>query len=49
MPIALITGCSTGIGFATAAPMARSGYEAFAGMRNPAASPELANLAATEI
>lgn len=42
MSIALITGCSTGIGFATAVAMARAGHEVFAAMRNPGASPELA-------
>jgi NAD(P)-dependent dehydrogenase (short-subunit alcohol dehydrogenase family) len=46
--IALITGCSTGIGFATAVAMARAGYEVFAAMRNPDGSPELAQLAAAE-
>ena len=48
MSIALVTGCSTGIGFATAVAMARAGHEVFAGMRNPSGSPELAQLAATE-
>jgi len=48
VPIALITGCSTGIGFATAVAMARAGHEVFAGMRNPTAAPELADLAASE-
>ena len=48
MSIALVTGCSTGIGFATAAALARAGHEVFAGMRNPGGSPELAQLAATE-
>jgi NAD(P)-dependent dehydrogenase (short-subunit alcohol dehydrogenase family) len=46
--IALITGCSTGIGFATALAIARAGHEVFAGMRNPAGAPELAQLAAAE-
>jgi len=44
MSIALITGCSTGIGFATAVAMARTGHEVFAAMRNPAAASELAQL-----
>ena len=48
MSIALITGCSTGIGFATAVAMARAGHEIFAGMRNPGVSPELSELAAAE-
>ena len=48
MPVALITGCSTGIGFETAAAMARAGYEVFATMRNPGAAPDLAALAAKE-
>lgn len=48
MSIALITGCSTGIGFATATAMARAGHQVFATMRNPAAAPELAALAAEE-
>ena len=33
--MALITGCSTGIGFSTAAAMARAGHEVVAAMRNP--------------
>jgi NAD(P)-dependent dehydrogenase (short-subunit alcohol dehydrogenase family) len=48
MSIALVTGCSTGIGFATAVALARVGHEVFAGMRNPTKSPELAELAAKE-
>jgi len=46
--IALITGCSTGIGFATAVAMARAGHEVVAAMRNPDGAPELAELAAGE-
>jgi NAD(P)-dependent dehydrogenase (short-subunit alcohol dehydrogenase family) len=45
MAIILITGCSTGIGFATAEVLARSGHTVFATMRNPQRSPELAQLA----
>jgi NAD(P)-dependent dehydrogenase (short-subunit alcohol dehydrogenase family) len=48
MSIALVTGCSTGIGFATAVAMARSGHRVFATMRSPKGSPELGTLAATE-
>lgn len=48
MSIALITGCSTGIGFATAVAMARAGHEVVAAMRNPDGAPELAELAAGE-
>jgi NAD(P)-dependent dehydrogenase (short-subunit alcohol dehydrogenase family) len=44
----LITGCSTGIGFETAAHLARNGYNVIATMRNPARSPELENLAEKE-
>lgn len=36
MPIALITGTSTGIGLETSVHLARNGYRVFAGMRNPA-------------
>jgi len=45
MSTILITGCSTGIGFATAELMARSGHTVFATMRNPKNAPELAQLA----
>jgi len=45
LPVALITGASTGIGFATAEAMARAGFDVFAAMRNPGAAPELAELA----
>ncbi len=44
----LITGCSTGIGFETAAHLARNGYQVIATMRNPARSPELGKLAEKE-
>ena len=48
MSIALITGCSTGIGFATTVTMARAGYEVIAAMRNPEGAPELAELATAQ-
>lgn len=34
MPVALVTGCSSGIGLATALHFARRGYDVFAGVRN---------------
>ena len=46
--IVLVTGCSTGIGFAIAESMARSGHNVYAGMRNPKNSPALAELAHRE-
>jgi NAD(P)-dependent dehydrogenase (short-subunit alcohol dehydrogenase family) len=48
MASVLITGSSKGIGFETALAFARSGHTVFATMRNPAASPELAEIAASE-
>lgn len=48
MSVAVVTGCSTGIGFATAAALARLGHEVIAGMRNPSGAPELAQLATAE-
>jgi NAD(P)-dependent dehydrogenase (short-subunit alcohol dehydrogenase family) len=48
MPSVLITGTSKGIGFETALAFARGGYKVFAGMRDPAKSPELAQIAARE-
>lgn len=45
MSTILITGCSTGLGFATAELMARSGHTVYATMRTPQKSPELAQLA----
>lgn len=45
MSTILITGCSTGIGFATAEHMARNGHTVYATMRNPQRAPELAELA----
>ena len=46
MSIVLITGCSTGIGFATAISLAQAEHKVFAAMRNPSSSPELAARAA---
>ncbi len=45
MSTILITGCSTGIGFATAELMTRNGHTVYATMRNPQRAPELAQLA----
>jgi NAD(P)-dependent dehydrogenase (short-subunit alcohol dehydrogenase family) len=44
----LITGTSKGIGFETALAFARAGHTVFATMRNPARSPQLAEIAAKE-
>jgi NAD(P)-dependent dehydrogenase (short-subunit alcohol dehydrogenase family) len=43
-----ITGCSTGIGFATALELARAGHKVYATMRNPQRAPQLAEIAASE-
>jgi NAD(P)-dependent dehydrogenase (short-subunit alcohol dehydrogenase family) len=48
MSVALVTGSSTGIGFATAVALARSNHEVFAGMRNPNATLDLTTLASNE-
>lgn len=45
MSTILITGCSTGLGFATAELMARNGYSVYATMRNPQRAPKLGQLA----
>lgn len=45
MSIILITGCSTGIGFATAERMARNGHTVYATMRTPQRAPDLGQLA----
>ncbi|HEY4838152.1 MAG TPA: SDR family oxidoreductase [Candidatus Acidoferrales bacterium] len=48
MSVILITGASTGIGLSTAVTLARASHDVVATMRNPAASPELAEIAAKE-
>jgi NAD(P)-dependent dehydrogenase (short-subunit alcohol dehydrogenase family) len=48
MSTVLITGSSTGIGFASALAFGRAGYTVVATMRSPARAPELADLAARE-
>src|SRR5207244_3846725 len=42
MPVALVTGCSSGIGLATALHFARQGYDVFAGARDVAGASDLA-------
>jgi NAD(P)-dependent dehydrogenase (short-subunit alcohol dehydrogenase family) len=49
MAIILITGSSTGIGFATAEVLARSGHQVYGTMRNPQKSPQLQALADKEM
>jgi NAD(P)-dependent dehydrogenase (short-subunit alcohol dehydrogenase family) len=48
MSIILITGCSTGIGYAIAQSLAVSGHTVYATMRNPQRSPQLQQWAAAE-
>ena len=48
MATVLITGCSSGIGLATALAFARAGHTVVAAMRNPARAPELAGIVARE-
>jgi NAD(P)-dependent dehydrogenase (short-subunit alcohol dehydrogenase family) len=45
MPVILITGSSTGIGYAAAETLARNGHTVYATMRNPQRSPQLQQLA----
>ena len=46
MPVIVITGCSTGIGYAAAETLARNGHTVYATMRNPERSPQLKQFAA---
>jgi NAD(P)-dependent dehydrogenase (short-subunit alcohol dehydrogenase family) len=48
MPVAIVTGTSTGIGLETAAALGRAGHNVYATMRNPARTPELSQIAATQ-
>lgn len=48
MASVLITGTSKGIGFESALAFARAGHTVYATMRNPAKSPQLAEIAASE-
>ena len=48
MAVALVTGTSTGIGFATAVAFGRAGHEVYATMRRPDRAPELASTAAKD-
>lgn len=48
LAVAVITGCSTGIGYEMALALARAGYDLFATMRNTAAGAPLSRIAAEE-
>lgn len=48
MPNVLITGTSTGIGFATALELGRAGHTVYATMRNPSRAPQLGEAVARE-
>src|SRR5579885_3211349 len=49
MPIALVTGTSTGIGLETVLAFARRGYRVFAGIRNPATAGALEEAVAQDL
>jgi NAD(P)-dependent dehydrogenase (short-subunit alcohol dehydrogenase family) len=48
MPNVLVTGTSTGIGFATALELGRAGHTVYATMRNPGRAPQLGETVARE-
>jgi NAD(P)-dependent dehydrogenase (short-subunit alcohol dehydrogenase family) len=48
MPVALVTGTSSGIGFATALHLARRGFAVYAGLRTPESGAELFRAASDE-
>jgi len=48
MPNVLVTGTSTGIGFATALELGRAGHTVYATMRNPGRAPQLGETVAKE-
>ncbi len=48
MPNVLVTGTSTGIGFATALELGRAGHTVYATMRNPGRAPQLGEAVARE-
>jgi len=48
MSTALVTGSSTGIGYATALQLARASHRVVATMRNPESAPQLGNVASAE-